>query len=74
MNIRTKVLGEGLVVEVGTDLSVTDIAGGKGIIVVEAGAAVQVPIITETVREGDMMMKIVVEADHMTGKHLIIIL
>ena len=61
----TEILGVEVVVEVGTDLSVTDIAEGKGIIVVEAGAAVQVLFIAETAREGDMMMRIVVGAGHM---------
>lgn len=67
MTIETGTTGGEVAVEVGKDMIVTSTVRGTGIIVAEAGAAVQVLTDIETVGEEEMMRSDELEADHLIG-------
>lgn len=67
MNTGAGILGGEVAAEVGEDMIVISPEEGKEIIVVEAGASVEVLIITRNVEEANMMMKGVVEVGLMEG-------
>jgi hypothetical protein len=56
MNIGVEIPGGEVAAEVGEDMIVTGLEEGKEIIVIEAGALVEVLIITRNVEEAKMMM------------------
>ncbi|CAL5384115.1 unnamed protein product [Camellia sinensis] len=67
MNTGTRITGGEVAAEAGIDMIVMGIEEGKEIIVIDAGAAVEVLIMTIAVGEADMIMRGVVEAVHMKG-------
>ncbi|CAL5384123.1 unnamed protein product [Camellia sinensis] len=61
-NTGTRITGGEVAAEAGIDMIVTGTGEGKEIIIIEAGAAVEVLIMTITVGEADMIMRGVVGA------------
>ena len=57
MSIRIGITGGEAAAEAGADMTVTGTMQRKEIIVIEAGAVVEVLIITKAVGEADMMMR-----------------
>ncbi|CAL5386048.1 unnamed protein product [Camellia sinensis] len=73
MNTGTRITGGEVAAEAGIDMIVTGTGEGKEIIVIEAGAAVEVLIMTIAVGEADMIMRGVVEAVLMKVSPLLIV-
>lgn len=73
MNTGTRITGGEVAAEAGIDMIVIGTGEGKEIIVIEAGAAVEVLIMTNAVEEADMMMRGVVGAVLMKVPPLLVV-